>query len=849
MLVKYKIFFLALIAILPVLGLQKKENIEDFVSFFYSLPKSERDCFALSSGEARHFEVKVGKGIKILAALKIYKNKKWIEVDISNSPGAIKEFYEGDKKEYWYAFVGEPGNFNFVEITRDAYDIMQSRHNASKFVCPDIGSENCAEKCTRWLCDCLKGNDSKKLCSDKHISCIDNNCKIKHYGTSHKNRASMSKDKFPRKIAIINLSSYRTEFCIGHEGIVALFNKATKKVGQVLGKFATSTQKGAVKVAKSAGTVSEIFRESCKCVGQFLQVAAKNSISAECFLDIIDSCLSRLRYLGIEACDKFIAGVTKPIRDILKISLKTAKQAPLSTGVSNLNLKCKEVSVRASKDPINSKERLFREKRDLFVRDAQKKLLGINQPLTIAVAGSGGGLRATLGYLGHMLALKESGLLDIVTYASALSGSSWLLSGWLQKNQSLEQYKDILINRIIGSENILGLLQDMAQSDKLYSKEAIESLIESSGIFKDIIDNIVTKWAFAEPYNIVDVYGSLLGWLTLPHKHGIQRQYLSKQREQINNGQNLMPIYTAQWYKSNFDRAVVEFTPYEIGSRDWKAFIDCNGFGRKYLNGKSSNCSPPQSVGFLQGIWGSAFAARASDFWNHFLKEKVPILLRNNFYDPSSGVDSYIQSLLNSKLGEFQFVRGGDIRNFMKGLSGSSITEDKILLIDNGIGWMNNPIFSLYRDNQGKKASDIIFMFDYQVASKDNNLKKIKALYSNEFNMLTKYAKTNQLSLPKLDVNKLISSEKDSKGNLISKINTMTIFQDENDLSKPIIIFLPLVGAYSDNYNTFKFNYSKNEAENLVNLSKNNLMKNLEEIKEVIKKRAIKLAGARDIVN
>lgn len=39
--------------------------------------------------------------------------------------------------------------------------------------------------------------------------------------------------------------------------------------------------------------------------------------------------------------------------------------------------------------------------------------------------GSGGGYRAVAGMCGAMEALKDAGLLDVLTYSSGLSGSSW----------------------------------------------------------------------------------------------------------------------------------------------------------------------------------------------------------------------------------------------------------------------------------------------------------------------------------------------------------------------------------------------------------------------------------------
>ena len=46
---------------------------------------------------------------------------------------------------------------------------------------------------------------------------------------------------------------------------------------------------------------------------------------------------------------------------------------------------------------------------------------------TVAVAASGGGLRAAMNTIGALGEFKESGLLDCVTYVAGISGSCWAM--------------------------------------------------------------------------------------------------------------------------------------------------------------------------------------------------------------------------------------------------------------------------------------------------------------------------------------------------------------------------------------------------------------------------------------
>uniref|UniRef100_A0A4W3HU65 Cytosolic phospholipase A2 zeta-like n=1 Tax=Callorhinchus milii TaxID=7868 RepID=A0A4W3HU65_CALMI len=90
-----------------------------------------------------------------------------------------------------------------------------------------------------------------------------------------------------------------------------------------------------------------------------------------------------------------------------------------------------EPSVRISKE-LSEGEKCARRKRNNVVRHAILKLTGKcpdkGREPTIAVLGSGGGLRATIAMLGTLQALADSDLLDCVSYLSGVSGSTWAMS-------------------------------------------------------------------------------------------------------------------------------------------------------------------------------------------------------------------------------------------------------------------------------------------------------------------------------------------------------------------------------------------------------------------------------------
>ena len=55
----------------------------------------------------------------------------------------------------------------------------------------------------------------------------------------------------------------------------------------------------------------------------------------------------------------------------------------------------------------------------------EKAPRNLDETPTVAVMGSGGGIRAMVGYLGCLKALEDMGVLDSTTYLSGLSGSTW----------------------------------------------------------------------------------------------------------------------------------------------------------------------------------------------------------------------------------------------------------------------------------------------------------------------------------------------------------------------------------------------------------------------------------------
>lgn len=189
------------------------------------------------------------------------------------------------------------------------------------------------------------------------------------------------------------------------------------------------------------------------------------------------------------------------------------------------------------------KEYLARRKRVAAV--ALAKYLGLKEEdvheedvPTIAMCGSGGGLRALVAGTGSMLATEEDGLFDCITYTSGVSGSCWL--------QALyhSSFADGSLTRVLDH------LKSRLDVHIAYPPVAFSSLA-SAPTNKYLLSGLVEKLK-GDPkadFGLVDVYGMLLAArLLVPRGElGVNARdfKLSNQRQSIKYGQTPLPIYTA----------------------------------------------------------------------------------------------------------------------------------------------------------------------------------------------------------------------------------------------------------------------------------------------------------------
>ncbi|XP_051780248.1 cytosolic phospholipase A2 zeta-like [Erpetoichthys calabaricus] len=228
---------------------------------------------------------------------------------------------------------------------------------------------------------------------------------------------------------------------------------------------------------------------------------------------------------------------------------------------------------------------------------------------TVAVLGSGGGLRAMISFLGSMSGFLEAGLLDCVTYLCGVSGSTWTISS--------------LYENVEWSSDFAATISQICSN-----------LEDANFDFDDIIDVLkredhllkrLEAAAYKEDYSATDLWGTVVSRV-LGKEHN---QKLSKQQEAVKNGHNPYPVYAAinkEYFdcdkKNKHPEIWFEFTPYECGFPSYGAFVETKMFGSKFEGSEMKEYHPEPSMYLLQGLWGSAMADMKT-------LEKYVIVLRN----------------------------------------------------------------------------------------------------------------------------------------------------------------------------------------------------------------------------
>ncbi|KAK4043424.1 acyl transferase/acyl hydrolase/lysophospholipase [Parachaetomium inaequale] len=415
--------------------------------------------------------------------------------------------------------------------------------------------------------------------------------------------------------------------------------------------------------------------------------------------------------------------------------------------------------VRVSED-LCEEEKIFLERRRKMIVPALARFLGVEEEdihpddvPTIAMCGSGGGLRALVAGTGSFLATAEDGLFDCATYVSGVSGSCWLQS--------------LYYSSVTGAnfQNAIGHLKARLGTHIAYPPVAFTALTSSPTnkyLFSGLVEKL--KGDPRSQFGLVDVYGMLLAARLLVPKGELEVNdkdfKLSNQREYMKYGQNPLPIYTAVRHEipeldspdysgpgslseEAKDRAKkeawfqwFEITPYEFFCEEFSAGIPTWAMGRKFKNGSDLPSAsgfrlPETRLPLLLGIWGSAFCATLS----HYYREIRPIVKSLTGFQ---AVDDLIWGH-NKDLSKVHPIEPANVPNFVHGMYGKlpetvpqAVYDNEYLqLMDAGMS-NNLPIYPLLRPG---RDVDIIVAFDASADIKTDNWLSVVEGYARQRNI------------------------------------------------------------------------------------------------------------------
>ena len=300
-----------------------------------------------------------------------------------------------------------------------------------------------------------------------------------------------------------------------------------------------------------------------------------------------------------------------------------------------------EGKVRLGKGLCNA-ELEFRDRRKRHTTKALAKYLAIPERdvepedvPTIAMCGSGGGLRALVSGASSYLSAQEAGLFDCVTYTAGVSGSCWLQALYYSTVGGQRHHR------------ILDHLKKRIHVHIAYPPTAL-SLFTQAPTNKFLLSGCVEKLE-GDPtadFGLVDVYGLLLAARLLVPRGDLSANSLdlklSNQRAYLTRGEHPLPIYSAvrheipvqskdgtkgqvsESLKEQAEKEAwfqwFEFTPYELWCEELAAGIPSYAVGRKFERGSSVTRDdglnqPETRLPLLIGIWGSAFCATLSHYY------------------------------------------------------------------------------------------------------------------------------------------------------------------------------------------------------------------------------------------
>lgn len=413
----------------------------------------------------------------------------------------------------------------------------------------------------------------------------------------------------------------------------------------------------------------------------------------------------------------------------------------------------KTATVRQGPD-LCPEELAFLEKRKLHTRDAFAKYFNLDpnnvhpdDVPTVSFGGSGGGFRAMIGCLAYCSAMKDSGLWDLLTYVSGVSGSCWSLAAYYT----------------FGHANWQRVIDHCKRRFSPYhplSGDAIRTILSTPGGARTTLGPLIQKSRSGLQTVAMDLYSVFTtGWIFFqddPASHpggtaksevaGFQRSWYrySSAKEFTDSGAEPLPILTAirherpwkDWVdkehpfkepdhsaEEHEDEGAwfqwFEMTPYEIGCDEIEAWVPTWAFGRPFSEGESTMQLPEQSLALLLGLCTSAPAGPLTSYIATISRNLPPGFLGNSIHGLAHGVTKFWGKQGTQEFQNHHPLHACNEHNFMYHFTPSSNGEKEVRppglensprlhLIDSGMD-NNCPTYVLLHPS---RRADVIINMD-----------------------------------------------------------------------------------------------------------------------------------------
>ncbi|KAG7328604.1 hypothetical protein KOW79_008548 [Hemibagrus wyckioides] len=482
----------------------------------------------------------------------------------------------------------------------------------------------------------------------------------------------------------------------------------------------------------------------------------------------------------------------------------------VSLQVNTVESSEEDMKVRLDFD-IPAEEKAFLVKRREVVSHALQKILKLKSPLepskvpTMAVVCTGGGARAMTGMFGSLKGLQSLGFLDVISYITSLSGSTWTNAYLYNDPHWSEKDLDVAINLV-----------------KKELSKGTKTLFGPSRL-RYYYSELRQKQKDGHPFSPIDMWGLIIENAIYGKNN---EATLSDQQEAVSEGQNPLPIYTAVNMKRDAGGSMMageertlnlrlvffswcEFTPYEVGFPKYGGFVPAEHFGSEYFLGHLIKKLPEIRVSFLLGLWSSVFSANLMLLWKHvtgampswtsWLGEDVSSIETD---DDDSTLDTLVLASNASTLSNFMhgrpmickvfnFLRGFVLHNkYRESSTFNTLKETHLDAFPNRLTPMDRTLGLVDAGFEFNSAFppvlrphrhvDVVLSLSY--SWDEDHLKILKKTQQ--------YCAIRQLPFPNVDFSKFEGEPP----------REVYVFEDEKNPDAPIVVHFPLVNITFKDY-------------------------------------------------